>query len=506
MAMSELGQGKTKAQTVLVVDDEPQILKAIEDLLEDVFDVQGTTDAQSALHLLEEREVAVILSDQRMPKLSGDQFLCEAQRRSQATRLLITGYADMRALVRAVNEGKIYGYVAKPWDPEELRSLVAKAAEYFRLMQELERERNLLHALLDNTPDAIYFKDADFCFTRVNRAQADLLGLRDPGEAVGKSDFDFCDEVAALEAYTDEVSILTSGQSLIDKTEQLEQTGGKARWFSVNKIPITEREGRIVGTIGIARDITERRQLEQRLLQAQKLETLGQLTRGIVHNFNNLGTVVSGYSQLLLRSLAADDDRRVYAEEILKAGGRAEAMTRQLAAFGRLQEMRQEVLDLNAVVADLEKTIQPLLGERITLITVLSPDLGRVYAERWQLEQVIVNLVTNARDAMPKGGTLTIKTALTDWEKEPVLQREELKPGRYVSLAVQDTGIGMDAETQARIFDPFFTTKEIGKGTGLGLPMVYGTVAQSGGCIWVDSRLGQGTTFHIYLPLAREEL
>ncbi|HWP85069.1 MAG TPA: response regulator [Terriglobia bacterium] len=266
-------------------------------------------------------------------------------------------------------------------------------------------------------------------------------------------------------------------------------------------VPAVERELREAAGRRARKEAEEAlRRTEEQLRQSQKLEAIGRLAGGLAHDFNNHLGVVLGYSQLLMERLGSEEAVRKPAMMIHEAATRAAALTRQLLAFSRKQVLEPRVLDLNAAVRELTQMLRALLGEDIEIVLSLEPALGKVKADPAQIDQILMNLAVNARDAMPHGGKLTLATANTELDQGYASQHAGVQPGPYVMLAVSDTGIGMDKETQAHIFEPFFTTKEPGKGTGLGLAMVYGIVKQSGGNIWVYSEVGRGTTFKIYLP------
>ncbi|HTN77096.1 MAG TPA: PAS domain S-box protein [Pirellulaceae bacterium] len=271
-------------------------------------------------------------------------------------------------------------------------------------------------------------------------------------------------------------------------------------WNLLSITPVRDDGGDITHFVGVQRDITERKLIAEQMRQSQKMEAIGRLAGGVAHDFNNLLTIVLGNAELALEDLPDENPNRELLQEIAHAGQRAASLTTQLLAFSRKQVLEPRVLDLNDLVASTDRLLRRLIGEDIYLSTVLDPMLHRVKVDPVQVEQILLNLTVNARDAMPDGGNLTIETRNTQLEDTFGLTREQVRSGRYVMLAVTDTGHGMDEATRARIFEPFFTTKERGKGTGMGLPTVYGIVQQSGGYLWVYSEVGKGTTFKIYFP------
>ncbi|MFA5907274.1 MAG: response regulator [Vicinamibacterales bacterium] len=283
---------------------------------------------------------------------------------------------------------------------------------------------------------------------------------------------------------------------------QIVRPDGSAHWVLDSGAPIRDERGDIIRLSGVARDITERKDLEAQFLQSQKMESVGQLAGGIAHDFNNLLTVINGTTEFAAENLAEGDPLREDLATIRDAGAKAAALTRQLLAFSRKQIVQPAIVNLNTVVADAEAMLRRVLGEHVTLLVRQDADLASVNADPGQIEQVVMNLAINSRDAMPRGGTLTIETANVVLDESYARTHTGVRPGSHVLLAISDTGIGMDDATRKRIFEPFFTTKGPGKGTGLGMSTSYGIVKQSGGDIWVYSEPGQGTTIKIYLPKA----
>ncbi|HEU4403171.1 MAG TPA: PAS domain S-box protein [Candidatus Polarisedimenticolia bacterium] len=364
--------------------------------------------------------------------------------------------------------------------------------------RELRAERDHSAVIVRTTPSLVCGLAPSGTTLFMNPAGERLTGYR-AEELVGRG---FLEVLLPRDGAQQAGSILNhlATADLRDSELVLTTRSGESRTLAWNWIRRTDESGRLIEILGFGEDVSERRRLEDQLRQSQKMEAIGRLAGGVAHDFNNLMTAVSGYSELLLGRFEKDDPVRRDLEEIKKAGDRAAALTRQLLAFSRRQVLRPEVLDLNAVVAGMDQMLRRLIGEDIELMTALSPALGMVRADPGQIEQVIMNLAVNSRDAMPRGGKLTIETGNIDLDETYARGHAEARPGAYVMLAVSDTGEGMDAETRAHLFEPFFTTKGQGEGTGLGLSMVYGIVKQSGGNVWVYTEPGHGTTVKVYLP------
>ena len=368
------------------------------------------------------------------------------------------------------------------------------------LSQSEERYRDYF----ENAKDAIYVHDLTGRYIMVNKAGEELIGYSRE-EILQMRISDVVPRLCLDQIHARLKEKLEDHSLTIYEVEAIRKDGSRvpievsSRLIYENGVPVAVQ--------GSARDITERRRAEEalrasqlQLQQSQKLEAIGQLAGGVAHDFNNMLTAIIGYTDLSLRRVGLENPIRRNLEETKKAAERAASLVRQLLAFSRKQILEPKVLDLNDVVKDMHKMLTRLIGENIKLATRLQTDIGSVKADPCQVEQIIVNLVVNARDAMPRGGRVTIETANVTVDDQTAAKHVAVIPGEYVMLAVSDTGSGMDQETQARIFEPFFTTKEVGKGTGLGLSTVYGIVKQSGGNIWVYSEPGFGTVFKVYLP------
>ena len=378
-----------------------------------------------------------------------------------------------------------------------------RATEALREMEERFRQ------VYDEAPVGYHELDKEGRIIRVNRRELEMLGYTEE-ELLGHPVWKFVVE----EEMTRQV-IMAKIAGDVSFHETFERTyrrkDGTTLPVLIEDRVIPDKKGRITGIRSMIEDITERRRAEEalrkseeQLRQWQRVEAIGRLAGGVAHDFNNLLMTIKGCSELLLGELDSGDSRREEVEEIRKAAERATALTRQLLAFGRRQVLQPQVLDLNEVVANMDRMLQRLIGEDIHLLTVLDPELWPVKVDPGQIEQVIMNLAVNARDAMPGGGKLTIETANLVLDEGYARRHVSVKPGPCVMLAVTDNGCGMDKETQSHLFEPFFTTKKKGEGTGLGLSTVYGIVKQSGGNIWAYSESGLGTTFKIYLPRVEE--
>ena len=357
-------------------------------------------------------------------------------------------------------------------------------------LKQAERARARLALAVEHTAESVVITETDGTITYVNPAFEEITGYGRE-EVVGQNPRLLKSGRQGPEVYQAMWATLSQGQAWTGALTNRRKDGTLYEAEAVIS-PVRDEMGRLINYVAVERDVTHERHLEEQLRQSQKMEAVGQLAGGIAHDFNNLLTIITGYGQLLLEDLGLDDPRRLKMAEINKAANRAVVLTRQLLAFGRRQVLVSEVIDLNDVLSNMEKMLHSLISEDIELVIVQGESLGRARTDRGQIEQVIMNLALNARDAMPGGGRLTLETSNVELTEAHALIHPEAMPGSYVTLEVRDNGSGISQEDLTRIFDPFFTTKEKGKGTGLGLSTVYGIVRQSEGHIAVFQRAGAG--------------
>jgi PAS domain S-box-containing protein len=507
---------------ILIAEDERMSRLLLEKTLSgwghDVVSVSDGAEAWEALQQTDAPQLAIL--DWVMPGMDGVE-VCRKARETGATEsvyiVLLTAKGETDHMVAGLAAGA-NDYLIKPFNRAELQArveagcrmvemrlaMMAELSERKRAQEVLRISEERFRSLIENSSDAIVLFGLDGAISYASPSTPHVLGFT-PEEFV---------ELNALDViHPDDRQFVTQRlkislqQPRIGIAAQARVRHKDGSWrLMEGTLTNLLKEPTVGAFVNNYRDITERKQAEEALHESeehlrlsQKLEAVGRLAGGIAHDFNNLLTVINGYSVLLLKK-TSDDQQRQRLEEIKKAGERAATLTRQLLAFSRKQVLQPRVLNLNAVVTNVASMLQRLIGEDIDLVLSLNAALGQVKADPGQLEQVLMNLVVNARDAMPNGGKVVIETANMQLNKEYSTLHTSVRPGSYVMLAVSDSGDGMDAETQRHIFEPFFTTKEFGSGTGLGLSTVYGIVKQSGGNVWVYSEPGHGTSFKIYLP------
>ena len=487
-------------RVLMVEDSEDDALLVLRELRAAGYDpTHERVDTAAALEAsLDRHPWDVVIGDYSMPHFSGTAALAILRERGlDIPYICVSGTITEELAVAAMKAGA-NDYVTKgllkrllPAIERELSDAQARAT--------LRATEASFATLVEHAPVGIYRSSPEGRFLSVNAAVVRMLGYESAADVLG---LDMARDVYADAAERQRlVERDTYSDRQYDSVEATwKRRDGRLLTVQLSVRAVRNRAGQVEYYETFVRDVTDQRRLQQQVLQSQKMEAVGRLAGGIAHDSNNLLTVITSYSDLLLEDLAPGDAKRDDLEQVRKAADGAAALTRQLLAFSRQQVVEPRVVSLNTVVEGLQKILRRVIGEDIELTTTLAPDLGAVRADVGQLEQVLMNLAVNARDAMPTGGRLTVETANVEHDPDYARDREAAAVRQFAMLAVSDTGCGMDEATKARIFEPFFTTKEPGKGTGLGLATVYGIVKQAGGFIWVYSEPGQGTSFKIYLP------
>lgn len=530
---------------ILIVDDNEENVYMLQTLLRgNGHEVISARDGMEALDLLKSSAVDMIISDILMPRMDGFQLCREVRAAKDLASVPFAFYTatytseedrdfalnlgadwfflkpdDLETLLKTVRDdipARIAA--AEPRLPENedeiefcrqhnkalFQKLEKKIADLDQARQTLQASLQQMGAILNNIPDMAWLKDTEGRFIAVNEPFGKVCGLN-PQDIVGKTDPDIWPQDLADHCSRNDRDVIETKQHKRVE-ELLVDSDGKKRWFETIRAPVFALDDSIIGTTGISRDITERRKLEYQLRQAQKMEAVGQLAGGIAHDFNNVLNVILGFGKLVQDRARGDPALADNINEVLAAAKRAANLTRRLLIFSRRQPMEMRPVDINKTIADLEKMLARLIGEDITLALRLTEEKMIVLADSVQIEQVLMNLATNARDAMPKGGGLTISTAAKEIDDDYIKANGYGKAGRYVLISVTDTGGGMDSDTQSKIFEPFFTTKGMARGTGLGLSIAYGIIEQHNGYLRVISEVGRGTTFSILLPIVMEEI
>lgn len=485
----------------LLVDDNPDDRTLIKIELRNAFPDAVVRDAYSADTLaeaLEKETFDVVITDYSLKWTDGIEVLKTIKdEHPDLPVIMFTGTGNETVAVRAMKAG-LDDYILKTYKhylliPDSVRTLITQV----RSRKTIEQSRAIWERTFNALSDWICILDIEGRIIQTNTRIENFTGISQK-DVFGR----IC--CSLLHGSDEPIPGCPFQKMLIThKTESFEaKRHSSGKMLNVKVEPIFDSAGELFGAVHIVTDITKQKTLENQLQQSHKMEAIGTLAGGIAHDFNNILTAIIGNANLALMEVDEDGPLREEIEEIKTAGERAASLTRQLLAFSRKEIIQPKVLDFNELLAEIEKMLGRLISEDVELLTILEPALWQVEADPGQVEQVIMNLAVNARDAMPKGGKLTIETANVDLDGNYYREHgiKEGQPGSYVMLAVSDTGIGMNEETRERIFEPFFTTKEIGKGTGLGLSTIYGIVKQNNGFIWVYSEPGQGTTFKIYLP------
>jgi PAS domain S-box-containing protein len=493
------------SKTVLIVDDDAALRDSLVDILRDEgYNPVSTGTCAEALKIARQNEPQAALLDLKLPDGSGTTLLADLKKlHPDCICTLVTAYADLDSAVAALEKGA-FQYLQKPVRPLELLNLLEKIfdiinlkIEKYQAEENLRESENRFRTIFETAEDAIFMKNSNLEYILINPSAKRLFGLSTL-QMIGRRNEELFKN-RAIERLRQIDSRVLSGE--IIREEFTKQSKNGLMTYHTISVPIMNGAGRIAGICGIVRDITEKLSLEAQLLQAQKMEAIGTLAGGIAHDFNNILGAIGGYAELAQFDIPESGTTKAHLDEIIKATKRASGLVKQILAFSRQDRVEAKPMHLVPIVRECLQLVRATLPSTIEINLNLGsyPDL--VIASPTQIHQVMMNLAANAAHAMTKtGGTLSVRLENINLDSTMSAEYGQLKPGPYVTLTVQDTGQGMDETIKSRIFEPYFTTKEKGVGTGLGLSSVHGIVTKIGGEITVESQLGKGTTFQVYLP------
>lgn len=496
---------------ILVVDDEEKIRRSLSGLLQDQsYEVITVGSGSECLQIMSAEYFDLVIVDVVMPELNGIEVLQEIKEKYSDTEvIMITGYADKEKAIAALRLSA-YDFIEKPFESREILNTIAHCLNELGLRKEIERKNQKIREseeftknILESVDEGFIVIDREYRIISANKAYCDQVRM--PIEhIIGK----YCHEIShhvdmPCHKLGEECSVrhaLETEKSFSSVHTHYDFERNPIH-IQIKSFPMRDTLGRINSVIGIINDITEKKKLESQLHHAQKMEAIGTLTGGIAHEFNNLLTSIIGYGKLLQEGIPKEDNLQHYTNQLLASSGRAAKLVKSLLAFSREHVLDRRPVKLSEIINGVERLLVRILGEDIELVTDLKDGGAIIMADYGQMEQVLVNLATNARDAMPDGGRLTMTTDVIELDEKCFKTHNRIKPGRYALISVTDTGSGIDERTREKIFEPFFTTREVGKGTGLGLSIAYAIIGHHNGYVNVSSEIGKGTTFEIYLPI-----
>ena len=497
---------ENKTLNIVIIEDNEGDAVLIREMLSSAYmNIDHFSTLEAGLEAFEKKNYDVALVDLGLPGCVGTDAPVMIMNENPNIPVIVLTASDDIRLIRQLFKYGAQDYLIKgKFEKDALIRSLRYSIERKKVMDNLSEQKVFAENLINTAHAAVIVLDVNFNIKVANKYFEDLSGYT-ASEIRQKNWIDLFTSGNMQEEVCIVLSEAFDEKASKEFVQPVKMKNGELCYIEWHYSVMKNNDYETIGLLCIGQDITKRKELEEQLRQSQKMEAIGLLAGGIAHDFNNLLMVILCNCDLMLAGTKKGDPMADDIIEIKRSAQRAAELTRQLLAFSRKQVLEPEIIDLNSVVSDLEKMVKRLTGEKIDIVTVLSPKTGTVKADRGQLDQIVMNLVVNARDSMPKGGKITIETGNVELDDEYLRKYSDVKPGNYAMLAITDSGVGMNKETVEKIFEPFFTTKGVGKGTGLGLSTVYGIVKQSDGYIYCYSEPGKGTTFKIYFPVVNDD-